>query len=171
MISVMKWGSSYSEPFPVPLGIKQGGINSLDFFSVYFDGVVELLQSKKIGCHIFELFLALILFADDLCLMAPTHSALAAMISTVSNYCSKYGLEFNPTKSKILVFSKSKIDYESLSPIHLNGIPIDFAKSVKYLGTIILSDPGLVFSCTEDLQNFYCSSNAILNTLVKPKKY
>ena len=86
--------------------------------------------------------------------MAPTRSVLAEMISAVSTYCNKYGLEFNPTKSKVLVSSKSKVDLDSFCPIYLAGKPIDYARSVKYLGTTIKSDPGLVFSCIGPLMPF-----------------
>ena len=170
MISITKWGAANSAPFPVPLGIKQGGINSPDLFAIYFDGITKLLRKKKIGCHIFDMFLAMILFADDLCLLSPTRSVLAEMISSVSDYCSEYGLAFNPSKSKILVFSKSKVDFSNYCPIYLAGMPIKYAQSVKYLGTTIVSNLGLTYSCTEDLRNFYRASNAILNTLKKPKE-
>ena len=140
MISVTKWGTAYSLPFPVPLGIKQGGINSPDLFAIYFDGITKLLREKKIGCHIFNLFLAIILFADDICLLAPTRSVLAEMISAVSTYCTKYGLEYNPTKSKVSVFTKAKADLDSFCPIYLADKPIEYARSVKHLGTTILSD-------------------------------
>ena len=73
------------------------------------------------------MFLAMILFADDLCLLSPTRSVLAEMISSVSDYCSEYGLAFNPSKSKILVFSKSKVDFSNYCPIYLAGMPIKYA--------------------------------------------
>ena len=65
MTSNVKWGSVKSESFPVPLGIKQGGINSPEFFACYFDGLTKLLRALKIGCHMYCIFLAMILFADD----------------------------------------------------------------------------------------------------------
>ena len=67
MSSFVKWGRDKRQPFPVPLGIKQGGINLPDFFAVYFDKITEILRQKGIGCHIHKLFLAIILFADDIC--------------------------------------------------------------------------------------------------------
>ena len=149
MSSFVKWGRDKSQPFPVPLGIKQGGINSPEFFAVYFDKITEILRQKGIGCHIHKLFLAIILFADDICLLAPTRSSLEKMIGLVSDYCSEYGLEFNPKKSKILVFSKSYVDLSSLSPVYMAGRPIEYTRSIKYLGTTILSDSELVFSCVE----------------------
>ena len=38
MVSCVRWGSAKRDKFPVQLGIKQGGINSPDFFSCYIDG-------------------------------------------------------------------------------------------------------------------------------------
>ena len=39
MHSAVKWGSESSRDFSVPLGIKQGGINSPEFFACYYDGL------------------------------------------------------------------------------------------------------------------------------------
>ena len=76
LISQVRWGSDLSHSFLVPLGIKQGGINSPDLFSLYFNGLTELLRQGKIGCYMYKLFLAIILFADDICLLAPTRTVL-----------------------------------------------------------------------------------------------
>ena len=170
MTSIVKWGSKTSQPFTVPLGIKQGGINSPEFFALYVDEVIKLMRKKAIGCHIYKLFLAILMFADDLCLLAPTRSSLAEMITTVSSFCTKYGFEFNPKKSKILVFSKCKVDHTSLQPVYLNGKPIDYVTSIKYLGTTILSKPNFVFSAADELKSYYRAANAILNTLKKPNE-
>ena len=72
----------------------------------------------------YRLFLAIILFADDICLLAPTRSALEKVISMCGDYCSKLGLVFNPKKSKVLVFSKSRVDLSTIKPISLAGSPI-----------------------------------------------
>ena len=98
MVSCVKWGSEKSQNFPVPLGIKQGGINSPDFFSCYIDPLIKSLRELGVGCHIGGLFLAVLLFADDICLMAPTRTALQKMIDTCSSYCFENGLSFNPLK-------------------------------------------------------------------------
>ena len=87
MYSMVKWGSEISSSFPVPLGIKQGGINSPDFFSCYFDGLTKLLKSMKMGCHIGSMFLASIFYADDIVLLAPTRHALQQMIIKCESYC------------------------------------------------------------------------------------
>ena len=67
----------------------------------------------------------MILFADDILLLAPTRNALQKMIHLCAAYCKEFGLTFNASKSKIVVFSKSHIDNGNLSPILLNGRKID----------------------------------------------
>ena len=168
MVSMVKWGSEISEPFEVPLGIKQGGINSPDFFACYFDGLTQRLRSKGAGCHIGDLFLASILFADDICLLAPSRSALQEMITECANYCFDYGLSFNPKKSKIMVFSPSGVDYDLIKPNFLNESTIEFVDKTVYLGTTIVSSPTFLFSSESDLRSFYRSANSILNVLNRP---
>ena len=131
MISSIKWGSEKGREFGVPLGIKQGGINSPDFFSIYFDDLTKLLRKEGNGCHIGFTFLASIFYADDICLLAPTRSALQRMINSCANYCKTFGLSFNPKKSKVMMFSKANIKNELIEPIYLNGMAIDYTEKIK----------------------------------------
>ena len=170
MACCVKWGSAESRSFSIPLGIKQGGINSPDFFSCYVDGLVKILRDKKIGCKLYMIFLAIILFADDMCLLAPTRSALETLIAESAAYCDRLGLQFNPKKSLILVFSKKKTDITLLKPILLNNCIIEYASSVKYLGVTIVSERGLSFSAIKEIQTFYRAANAILTILNKPNE-
>ena len=168
MTSIVKWGSELSNEFRVPLGIKQGGINSPDFFSCYFDDLTKYLREGKKGCFIGLLFLGAILFADDICLLSPTRSGLEKMIDTCSQYCDKFGLSFNPKKSKVMVFSKTIVSYDLLKPITMNGKDIEYTSQIKYLGVSLLSNRGLSFTAENDLRSFYRSANSILNVLNKP---
>ena len=118
----------------------------------------------------YKLFLAIIMFADDICLLAPTRSALEKLICICSSYCAKYGLAFNPKKSKVLVFSKSKVDFSQLKPVSLNGKAIEYVSSIVYLGTTIVSDKGFRFSATNDIRKFYRSANSLLTVLHKPSE-
>ena len=114
---VVKWGSEASREFHVPLGVKQGGINSPDYFSLYLDPLMEILRSKGIGCHIGKLDLASIFFADDICLIVPPLSDFVLLL---------FVLDFNVWKSKIIVFSKSQHNLDHLQPIMLNGKTVEY---------------------------------------------
>ena len=141
-----------------------------DYFGCYINGIAHILRAAMIGCYLFGLFLAMILFADDLCLLAPTRRALQKMIHKCADYCTKYGLTFNTSKSKIMIFSKSKVDKDLLCPVFLNGEKIDYVDSIKYLGTTIESCKGFTFSSSKDLASFYRASNAILRAAKKPSE-
>ena len=94
----VKWGDGFSESFDVPLGTKQGGISSPKFFSVYIDDIVNLLRSHGYGCHVINLFIGCILFADDMALLAPSRGALQKMIGIVSKFFARHCLHFNVKK-------------------------------------------------------------------------
>ena len=102
------------------------------------------LRQRGIGCHILQLFLACILYADDLCLIAPTRGAMQEMLEICQEYCSEYCLHFNTKKSKALLFGQFKS--VSVAPLLLNNQPIDYVKEWSYLGTTIVSGNNLSFS-------------------------
>ena len=112
----------------------------------------------------------MILFADDLCLMAPTRKALEKMIHLCEKYCNEYGLAFNALKSKILVFSKARVDHDNLGQITLNGKVIQYVEDVTYLGATIVNNKGFAFSPSTDLSKFYRASNSILRATTKPSE-
>ena len=72
----VKWAEVRSNSFPVLCGTKQGGILSPDFFAVYINDLIIILKKMGIGCHMINFFIACILFADDMSLIAPTREAL-----------------------------------------------------------------------------------------------
>ena len=129
-----------------------------------------MLRDSSVGCHIHRLFLAVILFADDICLKAPTRIGLNKLISICSSYCNEFGLSFNPLKSKVMVFLKKNRDLSSFASVVLNGQPVEYADSIKYLGTTIVSSPSFAFSAKNDLTCFYRASNSILNVLNRPSE-
>ena len=166
-----KWGNSRSQRFAVLCGTKQGGILSPDFFSLYINDLIKLLRSSKIGCHVLQQFLACLLFADDMSLLSPSRSALQQLLDICSEYCSKFCLNFNIGKTKVVVFGKSASTLELLAPLHINNVPIDFVKSYRYLGFNILSDSKFKFSSTECLRGFFGAVNSVLTVMKRPSEH
>ena len=44
LICRVKWGDSYSEWFEIKAGVRQGGVLSPDFYSIYIDGLMIKLK-------------------------------------------------------------------------------------------------------------------------------
>ena len=165
----VKWGDAFSEEFCVPLGTKQGGISSPGFFSLYINDMIDLMRKSGLGCHIIHVFLAAILFADDLAILAPSRSALQKLISICEDYCRKFCLQFNSKKSKVMTFGKSCA--LPIAPVTISGDPIDSVSEWKYLGTTLAAGKSFSFTARPDISSFLRATNSVLNVLNDAHKH
>ena len=115
------------------------------------------LRRKGIGCHLLFLFVACIMYADDICLIAPSRGAMQELLVVCEEFCTEFCLSFNVKKSKSLLFGKYAVG--DISPLILNGETIDFVPEWKYLGCVLEAGKTLSFSTKSDLGAFYASSN------------
>ena len=117
-----------------------------------------------------NIFIACLLFADNMLLIAPTREALQKMIDVCAEYCSRYCLTFNVAKTKVMVFGKLSRVVPSLAKINLHGESIEYVNSCKYLGFHLVSHDKFRFSVIEDLRGFFGSVNSILSCIRKPRE-
>ena len=168
MKSRVRWEQEFSDYFDVLSGVKQGGVLSPRIFTFYVDGLIKKLRHDRKGCYLFSYFVASIMYADDLCLLAPSRGAMQRLLSICEEFCQEFCLTFNARKSKSLIFGKC--DIHTISPLKLNGVDIEFVPSWKYLGCTVVSGPALSFSTSNELGAFYASSNSILRSIKKPNE-
>ena len=57
-------------------GVRQGGVLSAWFWAVHMNDLVKQLRASKLGCHMIDLFVACVLYVDDVGLLAPTRKSL-----------------------------------------------------------------------------------------------
>ena len=77
----IRWGAEMSPYFTISNGVQHGGIFSPSLFAVYIDDLSSLLNTSRIGCHIDDVCINHVFYADDLCLMAPCAIALQELIN------------------------------------------------------------------------------------------
>ena len=104
LYSKCKWGSCISHEFRVLSGVRQGGVISPHIFAVYLDDLVKLLKKSGVGCHIVGQIVSAIVYADDLCLLAPTRSSLQHLLLICQKYAEEWCISYNPKKSKLMIF-------------------------------------------------------------------
>ena len=132
MFSCCQWNSVKSAYFQLIMGTKQSGVLSPRLFALYMDDLIIKLRASGLGCHIISLFLACILYADDLCLIAPSRSSMQKLLNICQEYCGEFCLNFNSKKSKTLMFGPSL--KTTIEPLVLNGTSIDFVADWKCQG-------------------------------------
>ena len=166
LTSVVKWNDTFSRPFRVTSGVRQGGILSPRIFVVYVDDLIIALRKSGVGCHIVEQFVAAIMYADDLALLAPTRSSLQRLLNICQNYGTEWCITYNSSKTTAMMMGKSLTP----APLYLNGSSVAYVSEFKYLGIHVLAGKSFSSSATKPLSSFRCSANTILNVLNKPSK-
>ena len=162
------WQNAFSEYFRVLTGTKQGGVLSPRIFALYLDGLIGRLRKTGVGCFILGLFLACLLYADDICLLAPSRGAMQRMLAICEDFCKEFNLSFNVKKSKSLLFASKGGD--AVGSLFLNGEPLEYVSQWNYLGTTIIAGASMTFSCRSDLAKFYRSCNSIISSSQKPNE-
>jgi hypothetical protein len=139
------WSGTISKRFRVTNGVRQGAILSSILFCVYFDVLLNNLESSGIGCHIGSFFVGALAYADDLVLLAPSANAMRSMLHTCDIYAAEYNVLFNANKSKRIRCHPIGMSKPALRtfcyPSFFIGVQsIDFVKKWPHLGHIISDD-------------------------------
>ena len=84
----VKWDKRTSEYFSIINGVRQGGVLSPQLFDIYMNDLSVCLTQCNAGCHLNETVTNHVMYADDICLMAPSAIALQKML----NLCYEFSL-------------------------------------------------------------------------------
>ena len=106
-VAWIRWGNTLSQPFGIKNGTKQGQVASPIYWNLYLDDLLIELRKLGVGCYIADVFLGAAAYADDLLLMSPTRSGMAAMFKVCEKFAAEHNICFSvhetPAKSKTKV--------------------------------------------------------------------
>ena len=165
----IKWGAEMSSFFTISNGVRQGGILSPSLFAVYMDDLSSLLNASRIGCHISDVCINHVFYADDLCLMAPCAIALQELLNICYRYSVEVNLNFNATMSFCVAFTPKHYKL-SLPPLFMNISPIMYTDSIKYLGFTFTSNHCDDADILKQMRMLYCRSNRLVRLFNKCSK-
>ena len=139
-------------------GVKQGGIMSPLLFSFYLDPLLKKIANSGFGCYVGNRPGNVYGFADDLIILAPTITSLKNLIRICEIYSQEYLIQFNPSKSYVIPFTKDKIKFEV--DIYMNGTQVNYASSTKHLG-IVIKKSGEIFDYGNLINEMKIKTNVI----------
>ena len=155
----VRWDNVFSGWFSITAGVRQGGVLSPDFYGIYVNDLICILQKSGVGCYILRIFAACLFYADDMAVLAPSIKGLQILLNLCHSYCVEWDILLNAKKTKNMVFGKGcKPTFQT----KMNNIEIPWVDHWKYLGVTLKS--GAKFGCCvkEKLGSFYRSVNGIL---------
>jgi len=95
-VTCVKWGSYFVK---LSCGIRQGGVLSPYLFAVFIDSIVDKIKVSGLGCYIRHICFSVLLYADDIILLAPSVSALQKLLSVCESELQWMDMVINTKKS------------------------------------------------------------------------
>ena len=140
--SVVKIDDKISNLFACNIGVRQGENLSPILFAIYLNDFQSSISKSYNGfndlaCDIeneLETFMKLyvLLYADDTIILAESATELQVAMNELNQYCQKWSLSINATKTKIVIFSKGKVRKYPL--FYLGYEEIEVKDHYVYLG-------------------------------------
>lgn len=152
-------GESISEEFSTTIGLKQGCILSPILFILFVEDLIKILPG---GIKIYDIIIKILLYADDMVILAESPESLQLMINRTADYCEKWNLSVNLNKSKIMVFRKGG-KLKRTEKWFYKGVEIEIVNEYCYLGVTLT--PSL--SLNKHFQKRFSQAIKAINTTWK----
>lgn len=126
-----------TQPFRVERGVPQGAVESPWVYSQFIDGLTQDLKAAGLGVWITGKQVPLLMYADDMVLLASSVSELRRMMTIATTFSTKNRFQFNGKKSAVMVINaKPHLWVEAAREAwSLAGEAVEIKDKYVYLGT------------------------------------
>ena len=158
----VRYGTEFSAEWRICNGVRQGGVLSGLFFSIYIDSLLENVCNSQYGCKLGIIKSNVIAYADDIVLLAPSASGLQSLIDIASRESTVLKLRFNIKKSKCMVFKHSNYKLTVTKSFTIGDRPLELVDTFRYLGFVINCNLRNTEDINRSRDKFYKEFNMIL---------
>lgn len=132
----VKLHEGLSKIFCGNIGVKQGCNLSPCLSNIFQNDLHDIFDDSCCPVSIGDIKLSSLSWADDLVLTSLSEAGLQQCLNKLNEYCYKWGLEVNISKTKCMVMSNNKRNC-SQSKVFYNNSQLENVDSYKYLGIIL----------------------------------
>ena len=148
----VKSKNSITSFFDYTKGVRQGCPLSPILFNIYVNDLFEFMNNDN-DSDIFlqesEHKVNILMYADDLIILSETKEGLQKQIDKLAKYCSKWRLQINNKKTKVMIFNRGNKMINT--NFHTNNTKLENVKTFKYLGFSISAKNCSFLPTIEDL--------------------
>ena len=146
--SRVKYCNEIGNEFYCSLGVRQGECLSPLLFSLFLNDIEEqFIRSGIEGVDVDMFKVFLLLYADDIVIFSNSAEELQKGLDLLSEYCAKWKLKINESKSNVMVFRKGGLLPRNLK-FYYEGVQLEIVKKFRYLGVVFT--PGGSFTETQN---------------------
>ena len=122
--------------FDVKCGLKQGCPLSPTLFNLYINDLVSYLKDLNIGIDIGDTKVCILLYADDIVLLAESANDLQCLLNALSVWCVNNKMSVNCDKSNVIHF-RTKSTEKTTHVFQFNDNVLEIVHSYRYLGVVL----------------------------------
>lgn len=115
-------------------GVRQGDTISPTLFSIFINDLADEINSLNKGINIGNSQISILMYADDVVLLANSEEDLQSMLDTLHSWSTTWLIDINRTKSKIVHFRKPRTT-KTVFNFKIGNRDLDVDSLYKYLGT------------------------------------
>ena len=123
----------YTQWFQTNYGVRQGDSLSPTLFSIFINDLANDIKESLLGVEVNGRNISILLYADDIVIVAPNEHNLQAMLSILNTWSNKWNMFLNNSKSKIVHFRSKKVK-QSEFEFKVGNKDILYVNKYKYLG-------------------------------------
>ena len=143
-----------SEAAHIEAGVPQGAVLSPLLYAIYVDGLHDELRRKGLGIWMYGRLVPLLLYADDIVLLALDAESMKLMHDAVTAYASRWRFEINSSKSNVMVIGPRAARKAAVQHTwSIGGQTIALTEEYKYLGAEVSTSKRKWATLVERLRN------------------
>jgi len=143
--SCVRVNGYFTEWFNVNTGLRQGCSLSTVLFNLFINDLAALVKGLHKGVDIGTEYVSILLYADDIVLIAENEDDLQSMLTVLNDWCNSNGMMVNASKSNVVHFRPCSVERSNYVFV-CGQTAIEYASKYMYLG--ILLTEHLDFSLT-----------------------
>ena len=131
----IKIGNKLTEAIQCKQGVRQGDGLSSTLFNIFINDLPNLFnEPDSIPAKLDNVTIGCLLYADDLVIMSESPAGLQQSLNKLSNYCKKWHLTVNISKTQVVIFNSKG---QMKNTFTYNKEALRTVSSYKYLGIVL----------------------------------